>query len=574
MMTPPRRRAETHLVVIAGRARRWLRRVAPARGTLRKDLLAGLPGAISGVPDGMAASVLAGVSPVYGLYASIFGPVGGGLTASTRLMVITTTSAAAVAAGSAVAGVPEPERPRALFLLTLMAGALMLLAALARLGRYTRFVPHSVMIGFLSGVAANIVLGQLPDLAGASASGPFALAKTWDLVIHPGRVNVGALLAGLFAIGVLAAFRRTRFAAYSTLVALIVPSIVVAVLGAESIPVAGDGGDIPSGLPAPALPHLADFSFSLLTGAFAVAAVVLVQGAGVSESAPNPDRTTSDSDRDFLAQGVGNLLAGLFRGQPVGGSVGRTALNIASGAADRWASIFSGLWMAVLLLLFSGLVGAVVMSTLAAVLIVAAIGAFRAADVRAILRTGAISRIAVSVTFLATLFLPVAAAVGIGVVLSLLMQLNREAADLRVVRLTPRDDGVFVEQPAPRRLESREVVLLDVYGSLFYAGSRTLQARLPDPAHAERPVVVLRLRGRAMLGSTAFAVLSDYAARLADAGGRLYLSGVDPAVRRQLRRNRTVERVDGVRIFEASDVVGESSLEGYHAAQRWLAGPG
>ncbi|MFI5896146.1 SulP family inorganic anion transporter [Actinoplanes sp. NPDC051513] len=574
MMPLVRRHADNHGVVIAGRAGRWLRRIAPERKTVRKDLVAGLPGAISGVPDGMAASVLAGVNPVYGLYASIFGPVGGGLTASTRLMVITTTSAAAVAAGSAVADVPAADRPRALFLLTLMAGALMVLAGLAKLGRYIRFVPHSVMIGFLSGVAVNIVLGQLPDLAGASASGPFPLAKAWDLLLHLGRVNVGALLAGLFALGVLAALRPTRFAAYSTLVALIVPSVVVAIAQAGSVPVAGDAGGIPSGLPAPALPHLADFSLSLLAGAFAVAAVVLVQGAGVSESAPNPDKTRSNPNRDFLAQGVGNLLAGLFRGQPVGGSVGRTALNVASGAADRWAAIFSGLWMAVLLLLFSGLVGAVVMSTLAAVLIFASINAFRAADVRAILRTGAISRTAVCATFLATLFLPVAAAVGIGVVLSLLMQLNREAADLRVVQLTPRDDGAFVEHPAPRRLESRQVVLLDVYGSLFYAGARTLQARLPEPGDAERPVVVLRLRGRAMLGSTAFAVLSDYAGRLADAGGRLYLTGVDPAVLQQLRRNRTVEQVDGVRIFEASDVVGESSLEGYHDAQRWLAAPG
>lgn len=71
-----------------------------------------------------------------------------------------------------------------------------------------------------------------------------------------------------------------------------------------------------------------------------------------------------------------------------------------------------------------------------------------------------------------------------------------------------------------------------------------MQARLPEPADAERPVVVLRLRGRAMLGSTAFAVLSDYADRLAAAGGRLYLTGVDPAVLHQLRRNRTVEQVD------------------------------
>jgi sulfate permease, SulP family len=551
--------------------RRWLRQVAPERGTVRKDLIAGFPRAMSSVPDGMAASLLAGVNPMHGLYASIFGPIGGGLTSSTRLMVITTTSAAALAAGSAVAAVPAEERPRALFLLTMIAGALMVIAAIAKLGRYTRFVPHSVMIGFLSGVSANIIFSQLPDLVGAEASGSFALAKAWDLLLHLDRVQAGATLAGLSALALLVALGRTRVAVYSTLIALVLPTLAVAAVGADAVPRVRDVGEITSGLPMPALPHLADFSLSLLAGAFAVAAVVLVQGAGVSEAAPNPDKSRSDANRDFLAQGVGNMLAGLFRGQPVGGSVGQTALNVSVGAVGRWASIFSGLWMALLLLLFSGLIGAVVMSTLAGVLIFAAIGSFRVGDVRAILRTGRISQIAVIATFVATLFLPVAAAVGIGLVLSLIMQLNQEALDLRVVELTPRDDGSFVERPAHPRLESRRVVLLDVYGSLFYAGARTLQARLPDPGLAESPVVVLRLRGRTMLGATAFAVLSDYAERLSAAGGRLYLSGVDPVVLEQIRRNRTVEQVDGVHIFEASEVIGESSLEAYHAANTWLA---
>ena len=120
------------------------------------------------------------------------------------------------------------------------------------------------------------------------------------------------------------------------------------------------------------------------------------------------------------------------------------------------------------------------------------------------------------------------------------------------------------------RLESRTVVLLDVYGSLFYAGARTLQARLPDPGQAESPAVVLRLRGRILLGATVFAVLSDYAERLAANGGRLYLSGVDAAVVQQIQRNRTVEQVDGVRVFEAADVLGESSRAAYRAASRWL----
>ncbi|GID98232.1 SulP family inorganic anion transporter [Amorphoplanes digitatis] len=556
---------------IAKKAKQQLRGLAPEKGTTRKNLIAGLPGAISSVPDGMASSVLAGVNPVHGLYASIFGPIGGGLTSSTRLMVITTTSAAALAAGSAVAAVPADDRPRALFLLTMMAGALMVLAGIAKLGRYTRFVPHSVMIGFLSGVSANIIFGQLPDLVGAEASGPFALAKAWNLLMNLDGVDIAATIAGLSALAVLLAFQRTRVAAYSALIALVVPSLLVGLLHADSVPRVRDGGEIPSGLPMPALPHLADFSLSLLAGAFAVAALVLVQGAGVSEAAPNPDRTRSNPNQDFIAQGVGNLLAGLFRGMPVGGSVGQTALNVSAGAVGRWGAIFSGLWMALLLLLFSGLVGAVVMSTLAAVLIYAAVGSFRIGDIQAILRTGRISQIALIATFIATLFLPVAAAVGIGLVLSLLMQLNQEAIDLRVVELVPHDDGSFVERPAAPRLESRRVVLLDVYGSLFYAGARTLQARLPDPGRAENPAVVLRLRGRTMLGATAFAVLSDYAERLATAGGRLYLSGIDPLALQQLRSNQTVEQVTGVRIFEADETVGESSLQAYHAANDWLA---
>ena len=519
----------------------------------------------------MATSVLIGVNPVHGLYACVFGPVGGGLTSSTRLMVITTTNAAALAAGSALSSVAGPERPGALFLLTMIAGAAMVLAGWFKLGRYTRFVPHSVMIGFLSGVAVNILLGQLPNLFGISVSGPYPLARAWNLVSSLGETNAGSLICGVAALVVIIALMRTRLAPFSALIALVVPSAVVAIIGSDSIKLVGDVGDIPAGLPMPGIPHLSDLSFEVIVGALSVTALVLVQGAGVSEAAPNPDRSRSNSNQDFAAQGVGNLLSGLFQGQPVGGSVGQTAVNVAAGARGRWSVITSGLWMAVILLLFSGIIGKVVMSTLAAVLILAAVGSFRSGSVRAILRTGRVSQIAVIATFVATLFLPVAAAVGAGLVISLLMQMNQEAQDLRIVQLVPQPDGRFTERPAPRSLASREVILLDVYGSLFYAGARTLQAHLPDPAHAEHPAVVLRLRGRITLGATSFAVLADYAEQLAAVGGCFYLSGVDPALMAQIDQNRTLEQAGNVRVFEVTKVVGETSLEAYHAARAWLA---
>jgi SulP family sulfate permease len=172
-------------------------------------------------------------------------------------------------------------------------------------------------------------------------------------------------------------------------------------------------------------------------------------------------------------------------------------------------------------------------------------------------------------TFLATLFLPVAAAVGIGVALSLLLQLNQEAMDLAVVQLVPMPDGRFAERPAPHRLDPG-VTILDVYGSLLYAGARTLQARLPNPAGVDRPVVVLRLRGRTSLGATFLLVMTNYARQLANAGGRLYLSGVDPELVEWFRKTRRV-RADGpVRIVEASEIIGNSTTEALRDAQTWL----
>jgi SulP family sulfate permease len=543
----------------------------PERASLKQDLVAGVPGAISSVPDGMAAGVLAGVSPAHGLYASIFGPVGGGLTSSSKLMVITTTTAAALAAGSAVAGVPEERRPDALFLLTLIAGGLMVVAAILRLGRFTRFVPHSVMIGFLTGVAVNIVLGQLPDLVGSDVSGSPALAKAWALLEDPRSGDIASLLTGMSAVVILLLLGRTRLAPYSSLVALAVPTVGVIALGAGTVQRVSNVGEIPQGLPLPAVPQLSELSFDLVSGAFAVAALVLIQGAGVSESAPNPDGSRAEPNRDFLAQGVGNALSGLFRGQPVGGSVGQTALSVAAGARTRWAAIFAGVWMAIILLAFSGIVGTVAMPTLAAVLIVAAVGSLRTGQLGAIMRTARTSQIAVCATFAATLLLPVAAAVGLGVVFALLMQLNQEALDLRIVELVPTGTGSFVEKPAPSHLESRRVLLLDIYGSLYYAGARTLQAQLPDPDGSRSPAVVVRLRGRALLGATSYAVLSDYAARIAAVGGRLYLTGLDRELLSQVQRNRTVESAGNVRLFGATDVIGEGSLDAYHHAQKWVS---
>jgi SulP family sulfate permease len=118
------------------------------------------------------------------------------------------------------------------------------------------------------------------------------------------------------------------------------------------------------------------------------------------------------------------------------------------------------------------------------------------------------------------------------------------------------------------------VTTLDVHGSLFYAGAKTLEARLPDPADSVSPVVVLRLRGRTTLGATAFSVLAAYGARLAQAGGRLYLSGIDPTLIEQFQQAGRIDASGPVRMYEATEILGDSTSRAYDDAEAWLIGHG
>lgn len=548
------------------RALRWLRSVLPGERIQRSDVLAGLSGAVAGVPDGMAAGALAGVSPVHGLYGSMAGRLFGSFATSTQLMVVTATSASALAAGSALTAVTPEQRSAALVLLTLFAGCVMIAASVLRLGRYTRFVSHSVMTGFLAGIAANIVFGQLAQLTGVPADSPVAVLKALHVVTHPGEIDIPSLVVGVIALALLVGLARTRLRLLAALAALILPTALMIGLGWDSVTRVSDVGAIPGGFPVPRIPDLAALTPSLLGGAAAVSVIVLVQGAGVAQAIPNRDGSPTDANRDFAAQGIGGIAAALFRGMPVGGSLGQTALNATSGARTRWGAILSGVWLLGILVAFAPLVGKVPMPTLAAILIVAAARALEPGGLIAIWSSGSTSRIALVATFFATLLLPVSAAVGIGVALSLILQLNREALDLKVVRLRV-EDGHLVEMPAPVRLADHQIVILDVYGSLFYAGARTLQANLPDPTGAHAPIVILRLRGRTSVSATFLAVIGDYVRRLDEAGGALYLSGVDPRIRERWT-DQLLDR-QGVRVefFPATPTIGESTLAAYAQAR-------
>jgi SulP family sulfate permease len=230
-------------------------------------------------------------------------------------------------------------------------------------------VSYAVMTGFLAGVAVVLILDQSAPLVGASPRGPNEVLQFADLLWRWRQFDPLTVVTGGTALALAFGLNRTRLAKASSIAALVVPTELVALAGWGSVAKVADASPIPRGIPAPTLPDLALITPALVASAFALAVIIAVQGAGVSQSVQNPDGRRVDPSRDMVAQGAANVACGLFSGIPAGGSVGQTALNVAVGARSRWAGILGGAWMLVIMLLLPGLVGQVPMSVLAALMI-------------------------------------------------------------------------------------------------------------------------------------------------------------------------------------------------------------
>ncbi|MCE0488314.1 SulP family inorganic anion transporter [Ornithinimicrobium sediminis] len=540
---------------------------------LRADAQAGLVNAVVSVPDGLAAGALAGVNPVYGLYTSATSAIAGGLTSSSHLMMIATTSAASLAAGQAVAAYPAEERGPAVFLISLLTGLFLALFAVLRVGRLVRYVSHSVMTGFLFGVSAVLVLDQTAPLVGYRPEGPNELLQFVDLVRHVADWDPVTTTVGVVALAIMVALSFTRFESMSTLVALVVPSVAVVVLGLPSVERVGDVAAIPTGLPAPSLPDLSLLSVDLVLAALALAGIVAIQGAGVSQQVENPDDSRISTSTDIFAQGAGNIAAGLFSGIPAGGSVGQTALNVSAGARTRWASILSGVWMLLFIVLLPAVVVQVPMTVLGALMVMAGLAAISSREARSIWSAGLQARLTIAVTFFATLVLSIPMAVAAGFVLSVLVYVARSGSDARLVELRTTEDGGLVEDPeVPQQVRDADVTVLGVNGSMFFAGARALQERLPAARGSSEAVVVLRLRGHEEIGATFIDVLDDYADELEAGGGRLYLTGLTEPMSRQLRLSAKLELDEAVHLRPAQPRLGASTVRAQEEARAWLAG--
>jgi sulfate permease, SulP family len=538
----------------------------------RHDLGAGVVLGVQSVPDGLATGLLAGINPLSGLYGYMIGTAAGALLTSSAFMAVQGTGAMAMVIAD-VPGLQGEDAARRLATLSVLTGAAMLIAGLLRLGSVLRFVSNAVMVGFINAVGVNIVLGQLANLTGYSAEGSNRVIRAINTVLRPGQLNGPTLAVGLATMALIVLLERTRLGSMGLVVAVIATSAAAYVGGWEQVAVLSDLEIAVDSLPSLELPHLRSIP-ALIVPAVSLAFVGLVQGAGISASFPNPDGSYPDASRDFTGQGAANVASGLLQGMPVGGSVSASSLNKEAGARSRFSLLVAAVVMAVVILVFGDAVGNVAMPALAGLLMLIGIRTIKPGDLRSVWKVGLVQKVVLSVTFVLTMLVPLQYAVLVGVGLSIVLHVVRQSNKVSLRRQIPDTDGHLVEVDPPAELPGGEVVVLQPYGSLFFAAAPVIEAMLPVVGpQSSGSVVILRLRGRTDLGATFMDVLLRYATTLAAVGSKLVLVSVGDRVVEQLQVAGVTAVVGHDNLYLGDERVGATLARATHDASAWVDVP-
>jgi sulfate permease, SulP family len=446
----------------------------------------------------------------------------------------------------------------------------MLAAGLLHLGTVLRFVSNAVMVGFINAVGVNIVLGQLSNLTGYEAEGANRVVRAINTLLHPGQLDGRTLLVGVATIVLIVLLERTRLGSIGLVIAVVVTSLASTLLGWSEVATLSDLGIVPDSLPTPELPLLSLIPV-LIVPALSLAFVGLVQGAGISANFTNPDGSYPDASRDFVGQGAANVASGLLQGMPVGGSVSASSLNKAAGARTRRSLLIASVVMAVVIVVFGEAVGGVAMSALAGLLMLIGYRTVKPADLQSVWKTGAVQKAVLVVTFALTMVIPLQYAVLVGVGLSVVLHVVRQSNQVTVRRRVRDADGQLLEVDPPAVLPPSEVVVLQPYGSLFFAAAPVFEATLPEVTDASRgAVVILRLRGRSDLGTTFMDVLHRYALALAGVDGKLVIVSASDRIIEQLRVTGITDVIGEANVYPGDERVGATVERAYLDAIAWV----
>lgn len=522
----------------------------------RSDLFAGLTNAVIVLPQGVAYALIAGMPPEYGLYAAIFPAIIAALFGSSYHLISGPTAALSIVVFTTLSPLATPGTADFVALaltLTLLAGLFQLILAFARLGVLVNFVSHSVVIGFTAGAAVIIATSQMNNLLGVEVAHKDSFIGTWiDLYYALPNTSLHALLVGLSTLFTCLIIKRFFPKWPNMLFGMIVGSLCVIALGTpEDVALVGA---IPATLPIVQMPNISmDHIYELAPGAIAIGLLGLVEAVSIARAIATHSHQRISGNQEFMGQALSNVFGSFMSSYASSGSFTRTGVNYTSGARTPLSAIIAALSLAVIMLLFSNLTAYVPIPSMAAILLLVSYNLIDFHHIRAIINAGRAETTVLTVTFVATLLMPMEFAIYIGVMLSLTLYLKRTSKP-RVVSIQPEqetDEPIFISVPDDSDTGCPQLRVVRIEGAVFFGAVNYVQDFL---LKIREPNVLIVGNGMNFIDLAGAEMLAYEAQRRRTQGGVLYFTNLKQPVIDVLNKNNYLQRIGDANIFGSKGI--------------------
>jgi SulP family sulfate permease len=509
---------------------------------LRPDFLAGLTAAAVVIPKAMAYATIAGLPVEVGLYTAFVPMLAYAFLGMSSVLSVSTTTTLAILTGADLSGAASTGNPAALIgalaTLTLLVGAILVVASLLRLGFVANFISEPVLIGFKAGIGVVIVLDQVPKLLGFHIPrGPF-FRNVLATIGHIPETSLSTLGVAIAMIVILVGLERFLPRVPAPLVAVAAGIAGAALLGlkARGVELVGH---IPTGLPSVTLPD-ASMAAGLWTGAVGIALMSFTETIAAGRAFARTGEPAPRANRELFATGLGNAAGALLGGMPSGGGTSQTAVNRLAGAKSQVAGIVTaGVTLATMLFL-APLIGLMPHATLAAVVVVYSIGLIKPAEFRSIFSVRRTEFAWAVAAFAGVMLLGTLRGILVAIILSL-MALAYQVANPPVYVLG-RKRGTNVFRPLSKEHPEDEtfpgLLLVRPEGRVFFANAERIGQKVRALAGDERPkVLAIDMSAVFDLEYTALKMLTEGEARNREQGTELWLVGLNPDVLAMVQRS-------------------------------------
>jgi len=530
----------------------WAKQTTPA--SARQDAMAGLTGAIIVLPQGVAYALIAGLPPEYGLYAAIVPAIIAALFGSSWHLISGPTAALSIVVFTTISPLAQVGTAAYISLvltLTLMAGLFQLMLSLARMGSLVNFVSHSVVVGFTSGAAVVIATSQIKNALGLDLQSTGNFILNWVAVAdNILATHLPSLVIAALTLATLIVIKRWRRKWPNMLIAMVVGSAATQALlltswsGVSEIALVGE---IPSQLPPLSTPLMTwDLIRQLAPGAMALGLLGLVEAVSIARSVATRSGQKIHGNQEFIGQALSNILGSFTSSYATSGSFTRTGVNYEAGATSPLAALFAAVFLALIVLLFAPLAAYITLPSMAAILLMVAWNLIDWHHIKIIYRAGKNEAMVFSVTFAATLLLPMEFAIYLGVLLSLVLYLRRTSKPNIRALASSRGAKKLVDVQGSDLPECEAIKIIRIDGSLFFGAVDYVQTALM--AIPQKHVLIVA-SGINFIDLAGTELLANEAKRLAAKGGGLYLCNLNGRVIKPIIRNGHLNTIGKRHIF-------------------------